>query len=98
MRVVYCGPDGKLIFDPSSEQPTEILLTTGQDYWLRGGNGEASLDMMRELGESVASHRSKTTADGVTIEYVMGQPSLLIKQPEAKLYFLTWCPVAGEDL
>jgi hypothetical protein len=98
MRVVYCDPEGGLLFDPSPAQLSDILLTTGQDYWLRGGNGEATLDVVREPGDSVASHRSMTTADRVTVEYAAGQPSLWIKQPETGWYFLTWYPGAGEDL
>ena len=62
MRVVYRDPEGALLFDPSSAQLADILLTSGQDYWLRGGNGEASLDVIREPGESVASHRSMSSA------------------------------------
>ena len=58
MRVVYRDPEGALLFDPSPAQLADILHSTGQDYWLRGGNGEASLDVIREPGESVASHRS----------------------------------------
>jgi len=97
MRLVYRDPEGSLLFDPSPGQMADILLTTGQDYWLRGGNCEATLDVIREPGESVSSHRSMTTADGVTVEYAAGQPSLWIKQPELGWYFITWSP-PGEEL
>src|SRR5215208_2917570 len=89
MQVVYRAPEGTLLFDPSPARLADILLTTGQDYWLQGGNGEATLDVIREPGESVASHRTMTTPDGATVEYVAGQPSLWIKQPEPGWYFVT---------
>jgi hypothetical protein len=89
---------GRAVFDPSPAQLAEILHTTGPDYWLQGGNGEATLDVAREPGEPVASHRALTTADGVTVEYATGQPSLWIKQPEPGWYFITWSPAGGEEL
>jgi hypothetical protein len=98
MRVVYCDPEGAPLFDPSPAQLADILHSTGQEYWLRGGNGEATLDVIREPGESVASHRSMTTADGITVEYAAGQPSLWIKQSEPGWYFITWSPHGGEEL
>jgi hypothetical protein len=98
MRVVYRAPEGTLLFDPMPAQLTDILLTTGQEYWLRGGNGEATLDVVREPGDPVASHRAMTTSEGVTVEYAAGQPSLWIKQPEPDWYFVTWSRSAGEEL
>ncbi len=98
MRIVYHDPEGMLLFDPSPGQLADILHTTGQDYWLRGGNGEATLAVAREPGESVASHRSMTTADGVKVDYAAGQPSLWIKQPEVGWYFITWSQPGGGEL
>jgi hypothetical protein len=98
MRVVYRTPEGTLQFDPSPAQLADILQTTGQDYWFRGGNGEASLDVVREPGDTVGSRRSMATADGVTVVYAAGQPSLWIKQPEPGWYFVTWSPPDGEEL
>ena len=55
--------------------------------------------MAREPGEPAASHQAMTTPDGITVEYVAGQPSLWIKQPEPGWYFVTWwSPADGEEL
>lgn len=67
MHVVYRAPNGTLLLDPSPTQMAEILLATGPDYWLQGGDGEATLDVARKPGEPVASHSGLTTPDGFTL-------------------------------
>jgi hypothetical protein len=92
MRLIYHAPEeNDLLFDPTPQQMADIPTTTDHSYWLRGGNGEAAINVIREQGENVGARGSLITRDGVRVDYVAGQPSLWIKQPEPGWFFITWC-------
>jgi hypothetical protein len=105
MRFVYEAPDDHtFLFDPTPEQLASLFREADHDYWQRGGNGEAAINIIGSPGEQVLSHRSLIRPDGVEIKYVAGSPSLWIKQPIAERFFFTlddeegwWSPYDGGD-
>jgi hypothetical protein len=91
MRLLYQAPDDRtLLVEPTPEHLASIFRESGDDYWQSGGNGEASIDVIRSPGEDVPSRVGMIQPDGTSVEFVWGKPSLWIKRPEAGRFFFTW--------
>jgi hypothetical protein len=96
MHLLYQAPDDRtLLVGPTPGQIADILRGSGADYWQSGGNGEASIDVIRSPGEDVPTRRRMTKPDGTSVEFVEGEPSLWIKRPEDGRFFFTWDRAEG---
>ncbi len=89
VRMLYQAPDDRtLVFDPTPQQMADIILRSEHEYWQQGGNGEATIDVVRSPGDSRPIRGSLVRADGVLVEFLAGEPSLWIKQPAPNELFL----------
>jgi hypothetical protein len=74
----YEPPHGPSIFNPPPDLLTDLILRADLSYWQGGANGEAQIvPAVFEEGRLIA------VAGG-------GHPSLYIKAPAARQFFLAW--------
>lgn len=96
MRLLYQAPDDQtFLVDPTPEQLASIFRGSGATYWQSGGNGEASINVIRSPGEDVPTRSRMIRPDGTSVEFVAGKPSLWIKRPEEGGFFFTWDRATG---
>jgi hypothetical protein len=79
--LVYEGPDGSEVFDPSVDEIIARLYSQG---------GEGAIRAARRPGDERPSNLRVTWPDGSRIEYLSGFPQLWIEMPEPGQFYFTW--------